>query len=238
MFRSSLAGALAIVSLSAHLQAATMLVDFGRTDNQTSGNWNNVHGPSGTTTLTTPSVDLIDDQGNATDYTLVTNFDDGGSWAASGADYSTGTKPAPFAGAPTTATGDSLFVRTPADTTITLTGLSASETYDLVFYGARGNNGGASTFVVTDNSGAKPLQSFDVFENDSAVASFTGLIPDGSGEITIVFQGVFSSTGTGINTNQQSSGAFNALQITSNIPEPSTVMLAALACTTLLRRRR
>jgi len=238
MSRSSIARAIAILSLSTNLHAATMFVDFGRTDNQTEGNWNNVHGPSGTTTLTTPSIDLIDDGGNDTDYTLVTDFGDGGSWAGDGADYATGTKPGPFAGAPTTATGDSLFARTPANTTITLTGLSASETYDLVFYGARGNNGGASTFLVTDNSGAKPLQSFNVYQNNSNVASFSGLVPDGDGEISIVFQGILSATGTGTNENQQSNGALNALQITSNIPEPSIALLGMLGGLTLLRRRR
>ena len=222
------------LALTSSTQAAIMLVDFGRSDTITTGNWNNVHGPSGST-LSTPTVDLIDDGGAPTVYDLNTSFADGGSWAGSGADYA-GAKPAPFTSAPGTAVNDSLFVQTTSFVTITLTNLSSLELYDLVFYGARGNNGGASAFTITDGTGTLPQQSFDVFNNAAAVATFSGLVADGSGVITIVFQGL-ANANPGDGTGSQ--GALNALQITSSVPEPSSMVLfGSCGLLALMRRRR
>jgi len=198
------------------LAAQTVQIDFGRSDNQAAGNWNNVHGPSGTT-LSTPSVALIDNGGDPTGFTLNTSFASGGSWAGSGADW-TGTKPAPFDTAPDEASEDSLFIRTPATTTLTFTGLTPGDVYKLEFFGARGNNGGATQFTVTDNTGALPVQSFDNYSNETAVATFTGLAPDISNEIKVVVTGVFSETGTGTSTAQKSSGALNAIILTGTPP--------------------
>lgn len=197
------------------LAAQTVQIDFGRSDNQAAGNWNNIHGPSGTT-LSTPSVALIDNGGNPSGFTLNTSFANGGSWAGSGADW-TGTKPAPFDTAPAEATEDSLFVRTPAFTTLTFTNLTPGDVYKLEFYGARGNNGGATQFTVTDNTGTLPVQSFDNFQNATAVATFSGLVPDISNEITVVVTGVFSATGSGT-TAQKASGALNAIVLTGTPP--------------------
>ena len=157
------------------------------------------------------------------------------SWAGSGADYA-GAKPAPFTSAPGTAVNDSLFVQTTSFVTITLTNLSSLELYDLVFYGARGNNGGASAFTITDGTGTLPQQSFDVFNNAAAVATFSGLVADGSGVITIVFQGL-ANANPGDGTGSQ--GALNALQITSSVPEPSSMVLfGSCGLLALMRRRR
>ena len=200
----------------APLTAQIVQVDIGRSDNQSTGNWNNVHGPNGQV-LSTPSITLIDDQGDPTAYTLNTDFSSGGSWAGSGADYS-GTKPAPFDTLPATATDDSLFIREPASTTFTLSGLDPSLVYEIAFYGARGNNGGATQFTVTDGTGTLPVQLVDNYQNATNVATFIELVPDASNEITVVVTGVYSENGSGTNTAQQSSGALNAFILTGTPP--------------------
>ena len=186
------------------LPAQTVMnIDFGRNDNQTAENWNNVTGSGGI--LDTPSVALIDDGGNPTGITLVTSFAGGGSFAGLGADFA-GPYPAPFDTAPAQARADSLFKRG-ASVTFTLTGLIPGEVYELVIYGARGNNGGLSQFTVTDDTGVLPVQSFLNYNNATETATFSGLVPDSNDEITIVFEGVIDAGSTGNNDNERTNGA-------------------------------
>ena len=209
--------------------AVTMFVDFGRTDNQTVGNFNNVHGSG--TTLETPSVALIDSAGDSTGLTLTTDFSLGGSFAGTGAKY-TGPYPASLSGQPSSALIDSMFIRDPASTSLTLSGLTPGTTYTISIYGARGNNGGANTeWTLTDGSGPSSA-GYDVFNNATEVATFTGLVPDGSNEISILY--------TTTNDGSRPTGGLNFMEITSNVavPEPSSLVLVSLAGLGLLRRKR
>ncbi|YCM42851.1 PEP-CTERM sorting domain-containing protein [Verrucomicrobiaceae bacterium 227] len=227
--RCSLISGTSLALIASPAFAVTMFVDFGRTDNQTAGNFNNVHGDG--TTLATASVALIDSAGNATGITLTTDFSLGGSFAGTGADYA-GPYPPLLTGQPSTALIDSLFIRDPASTSFTLSGLAPGTTYDIAIYGARGNNGGANAeWTLTDGSGPNSA-AYDVFDNATEVATFTGMVPDGSNEISILY--------TTTDDGSRPRGGLNFMQITSNagIPEPSSLGLVSLAGLGLLRRKR
>lgn len=165
--------------------ATTILIDFGRTDNQTAvGNYNNVHGNG--TAIETPMVDLIDSDGIDTGISLEVDFTSGGSWAGTQADFA-GPYPADVVAEEVTALQDSMFIRDPARVTMTLAGLNVATVYDILIYGGRGNNGGANAeFTVTDNSG-DTLIAFDVFGNATEVASFETMVPDAQGNLTITY---------------------------------------------------
>ncbi|MDB4282267.1 sulfatase-like hydrolase/transferase [Akkermansiaceae bacterium] len=168
-------------------QAASILIDFGRNDNQTTeGNFNNVTGQGGSQGLDTPTVELIDSEGATTGITLNVDFSLGGSWAGAQADYG-GPYPDAVGVQPTTALQDSMFIRSPAQTILTFTGLEAGRVYDVMIYGARSNNGGPDAeWTFTDNSG-ETLLGFDVFNNASEVASFIGLVPDENSELNLIY---------------------------------------------------
>ena len=161
----------------------SILIDFGRVDNQTNeGNFNNVYGTG--TGLDTPSVALIDSEGADTGITLNADFSSGGSWSGKGADYP-GPYPEAVADQPFTAIQDSMFIRSPAFSTFTLTGLEPGVPLDILIYGARSNNGGPNAeWTFTDNSGDQTL-AFDVFNNDNEIALFEDLIPDANNELVL-----------------------------------------------------
>ncbi|MDP0490231.1 MAG: PEP-CTERM sorting domain-containing protein [Verrucomicrobiota bacterium JB023] len=227
MSRTALTTFAASLLAPAALTAATIHVDFGRADNQATGNYNSVTGPGGTT-LSTPSVPLIDDTGASTGITLNTDFSNGGSWAGTGADYYTGPYVGSLAGIDEAALIDSLFIRSPAFVTITLVGLDTETSYGLVLYGARGNNAGDfTTYSITDGAGTTELQ-LNALNNITAVEA-SGLVADGNGEITLVM----TTTSSGTN------GALNYLGITTTpIPEPSAMALFLLSGLGLLNRKR
>lgn len=203
--------------------ATTIHVDIGRDDNTTTGNYNNV------TATPTSSLALVDDTGAPSGISLSLS---GGSFAGSGADYG-GAYPAEVSGVESSALEDSLFIRNQNNgntATITLSGLSASFTYDFLIYGARGNNGLEAIFDITDLNGSSSQSISTVFNNSTEVVSVMGLAPDASNEIVIAFT----------SENSTSSGAaFNYLGITANpIPEPASVTLLALGGLGLFRRKR
>ena len=228
--KRTLASGAFLALLTSTAPAVTMLIDFGRTDNQTTtGNFNNIHGA--VSALATPAVALIDSAGGATGIILNTDFTNGGSWAGTGADYA-GPYPAILGGQPSTAVIDSLFIRDPASVSLSLTGLDPAFTYDIVIYGARGNNGGADAeWTITDANGPN-ASAYDVFNNSTNVTSISGLVPDGSNEINILY--------TTSNDGSRPRGALNFMQITSNpVPEPSAaLLLLSFAGVGFLRRKR
>lgn len=225
-----LTGGALLALLTSTAPAVTMLIDFGRTDNQTTtGNFNNVHGAG--SAIATPAVALIDSAGGATGITLNTDFTNGGSWAGTGADYA-GPYPGILGGQPSTALIDSMFIRAAASTSLSLTGLDPNFTYQIEIYGARGNNGGANTeWTITDGNGPNAA-AYDVFENATEVVSLAGLVPDGSNEINILY--------TTTNNVERPRGGLNFMRITSTpVPEPSSAfLLAAFAGAGFLRRKR
>ncbi|MDB4408750.1 sulfatase-like hydrolase/transferase [Akkermansiaceae bacterium] len=183
----------------------SILIDFGRVDNQTTdGNFNNIYGTG--TTVDTPSVELIDSEGANTGITLNSDFSAGGSWAGTQADYA-GPYPDEVAGQPVTAIQDSMFIRSPATSLFTLAGLAPGTAYDILIYGARSNNGGPNAeWTFTDNTGDTTL-SFDVFNNNTEVALFQGLVPDANNALTLVY--------TSSDDGSTPRGAMNFMQITA-----------------------
>lgn len=203
-------------------QAAVMLIDFGDGNGVTTGNYNNVITTDGTT------IPLIDDSGSLTGFELA-NSD--GALAGGGANYA-GSFPASVASQPASALQDSLFIR--SDTiaefaTITISGLSSLETYDLLIYGARGNNGLEAIFTAVDASGSSAGSISNVFNNAAETVSFDGLVPDGSGEIILQFASEVSGS---------SGAALNFMSITSNpVPEPGAATFLGFSAMMILGRR-
>ncbi|MDB4669821.1 PEP-CTERM sorting domain-containing protein [bacterium] len=224
----ALLGGILFAALSSTAPAAMIFVDFGRTDNQTTGNYNNVHGAA--SVLATPSLDLIDSAGAATGVKLNTDFALGGSFAGTGADYSDA-YPAGVADQPSAALIDSMFIRAAASTSLTLADLDSGSSYEIVIYGARGNNGGANTeWTLTDGNGSSTA-GYDVFNNSTNVATFSSLVPDESNEISIFY--------TTTDDGSRPRGAINFMQITSTpVPEPSSSLFLMLSSGVLLVRRR
>lgn len=212
--------------------AETFYIDFGRFGAETSATgWNNVAATiggteNGTTLLNgagvagNPSGLLLDSTGATSGVTLTVTFSgpiDIGA-AGGGADYG-GPYPAAVAAWPSAAIADGFFSQ-PSNggntMTLTFSGLDNSTTYDLLFYGSRGNNGSNSSFAVTGAGGTVNTGIANVFNNSSLTASAAGISPN-SGEISVVYG--FPSTG---------SSALNAMSL-SAVPEPSTIGLLGLA---------
>lgn len=235
-----------VLPLSVASAQYTANIDFGRNNNQTAG-YNNVgHAASGNV-LNGDTYSIFDTTGAGTGISLIVNPDAAmggpanGSYAGAGADY-TGAVPSIFSGIASSALTDSIFIRNqngnpadPLDTTATrvefeLTGLNAGFTYDLLIYGSRGNNGGVTSYFASDDGGTTYSgQSFNIFNNSTGFAQFTGL--SGSSSISLV------ATTPGDPGLQ---GAINFMQITASaVPEPTSaglLLIAGVSC--VLRRRR
>lgn len=168
--------------LSHQASAAPIRVDLGNSAQTTDQvGWNNMSASTGGDPA--DLLNLVDSTGAATEIDLAyaTNGTDSGA-AGAGANYS-GPYPASLSGHPASALQDGLFF---SGNTITLTlrDLDPASDYDLVLYGARGNNGTGAALTVT---GATVVNtSFtNVFGNASEVVEITGLAPNVSGDITI-----------------------------------------------------
>jgi len=173
------------------VSAQVILVDFGRTDTITEGNYNNIGGNGGSNSSSNADPDdggvsLIDDAGVDSGITLILDISAGGTWANSGADYS-GPYPDAISSEPDTALRDGLnLVGEALMPEITLSGLDPTATYDLLFYSARGNNGGGFTYTSTGANGDVEASIADVQSNATLTAEAIGMVPDSSGEIAIV----------------------------------------------------
>ena len=125
-----------------------------------------------------------------------------------------------------------MYVKTPAAVTLTFTGLSASETYSFVFYGARGNPDGKDLFTVAGGNGTFNASIDNVLNNATSAPSVTGVTADGAGNIVITYTSATAAGGTA------KDGGLNYIQMTS-VPEPSTsLLLGAFGLFGLLLRRR
>jgi hypothetical protein len=101
-----------------------------------------------------------------------------------------------------TANGDNGGVATPS-TTLTLSGLNTAKRYTFKVFGARS----ASDRKVTYTAGGTS-QTIDAGQNTTLTASFTGLAPDSSGNLTLTFAPASS----------YSFGYINVLEITETTP--------------------
>ncbi|TWT47540.1 hypothetical protein [Botrimarina hoheduenensis] len=219
--------------------ATTLLFDFGRTDTQspfTPGviGWNNV------VPATTSLFAIFEEGGTVVPGVTFEITDDffqvGEPTANIGSIAPTGD-----AGAyPVSATSDPFFGHNgafagqPANpyAEITLSGLSAANTYSFTFFASRqpvGDNRETEYLVDGANSGTALLNPSN---NNSEVARIMGIVPDANGDITVGFR-------SGPNSNS----AFyyvNVMQVDiSAIPEPTTsaLLLSLVAAATPLRRR-
>lgn len=126
-------------------------------------------------------------------------------------------------------TDDGIFSPNNGTSTLTLSGLSSSFTYNLVLFGSRINTVDAqrwTTYTVTAGTpsggtvyhlqtGGSTLAGG---WNSNTVVNISGITPDGSGNITFTVQASTLGAGGTVNTF----GPLNGMQITV-VPEPGTV---------------
>lgn len=190
------------------LNAQNLLIDFGLSNQQTSGNWNNVAANSGyrfTDAETLLLENMIDDAGAATtiDFYLV-GLSPNASSGPGGTDYNVATNTS----YPLSATRDLYFINTGlsvASATFELRGLTPNGVYDLTFFAGVAIAGRMDTNWDVDGS----LVTLDP-ENNLDSVTLGNAIANGSGVITIDWY-----------TSAANSAAYwNTFQITA-VPEPS-----------------
>jgi hypothetical protein len=226
--------------LTVHAGAVTTLLDFGRTANSTAG-YNNVSTASNN--LTTPIVvnDLIDTTAVSTPWDISVSSSSspsaGSQFGAAGAAANAIAFPVSLSSFATTALEDSLFanarLNATVSITVTLTQLSLTETYDLLFYGSRANGSNINqTWTLITGTGSAAPVTHDSLANSTTVVNWTGIAPNSSGIISFTISG----TSLGANTNAV---ALNFGSITSTaIPEPSSILAFIFAGSLLGLRRR
>lgn len=225
--------ALASTSLiAADADAATVLIDFGRTTNTTGGVYNDVTLASSSGSATTGDVALSNTGSAPTGWTI--NFTENGSGnggpAGGGADVNS--FPPAVSSFATTALQDSLFFNdgggTNISAVITIDGLDNSKTYDLLFYGSRGNGQSANqTWTITKGSGGGGPVTHASGLNSTTVVDWNNVSTDGNN----VIEFTITATGDG------QAGAINFGQIIE-VPEPSSLALLSLGGLLIARRRR
>lgn len=203
----------ALATLSAGLTAQTTVqVDFGISTQPTAGaDWNNAGAASPGGDLPAAIADLVDTTSTSTGFGMTTSKTGTAGTSGAGANYA-GPYPAALVSYPASALQDGLFFAQSGGTiTLTLTGLSPLDTYDFLFYGARGNNGLVeTTFTATGNNSATGSILNGVLNNALELVTLTGIIPDSNGEVVID-----ASTINGVSNN---GGSLNLMVVTEVIP--------------------
>ena len=215
------------------VKAATVLIDFGNASGTPGGYTEVVTGPNGDG-ATSGDVTL-----GATGWTInvsETGALNGGTSGA-GANYGTviGDYPGELSSFEVAALQDGLFANAngqPGNSqlTVAISGLVDGYDYDLLFYGARGNNGDeqGADWNITTGIGGSTINT-GVFNNSTDVVDWDGIRSVG-GEI------VFTITSVG--TSFESEISLNFGQIIETVPEPSSSALLGLGGLALALRRR
>ena len=218
-------------------RASTILVDFGSTNTTTDTlgrTWVNITSSSDVSgsphTLTSTTNVDSGYRLTITNPTGVTNPVGFNGVNTNGAATLTGTALAH--GYPSTATTDSLYGNdvvfsgnTVESVRLLLTNLQADEVYDLHFFASRtgASDNREGQYQVTGGNGTSTVY-LNAANNTSNLASFTGITPDASQQITI-------DIAPGPN-NTNSNGFFyvNVLEINSTpVPEPGTLAMLGMA---------
>ncbi len=222
-----LKSALLIFAFAQYASASTYYVDFGASNNTTSGNWNNITATA-TGPYTWPSqtiTGLVDSGGLQTGAINL-------SAVATGtiANNNDGTSLSPYTtGYDLTANQDFLYFDSGDLFTVTLSNLDDSLTYDLKLFASRDASGTRYTqYDLTagtlTGSTQRILQAVD---NTGNTVTFANITPDGSDEIAFTVQRQSGS----------SFGYINVLEITA-IPEPGSLALLLMGGLAFLMIRR
>ncbi|MBK1857372.1 hypothetical protein [Cerasicoccus arenae] len=217
LFSASL---ISFISVSA-ASAATVLIDTGSINFETTGNWNNVATNTGKSALDKDILDLIDDTGSATGFSL--NSLSSAVGANEAGPISTTT------GYPASATRDTFYIEGSESVTFTFSNLDAGTIYDFTFYAGRDGSGAAriANYEVIGGNKTDNAQ-LNALANVNNTVSLAGFTSDLSNEITINFtraSGIYAYVGV--------------IQMdTTAIPEPSHYALAVggLGLLAMLRR--
>lgn len=220
-----------------------ILIDFGRDNLETSGNWNNVSNNgqrfnTSTTVALSGAGNLVRNSDNATTGVSLFFTDDSGNGDEIGIGGADNQAAANFSTFPESASRDTLFLAgNEAFAEFEIRGLNTALTYNLRFFGSvpSSNDRDNTTFNVdTDGNGSlDSTASYDAGEaaqnGETGVvfADFTG-VASNNGVIRFRFQ----APGAG------AAGQLNVFELTA-VPEPSSLALLAggLGLLTLRRRR-
>ena len=224
---------LAVASLSYTASAATVNIDFNSTQNgggptysglavapDTAGagaQWNGFSNNSFANIPNLGGTNLLDSTGVATTIDLTVGTHGGG-----------------YSGSGNALLNDYLYLQSGGtSSSFTLSGLSASEKYDVYIYstGDVSGQGGAFSFGATTlTTSANPRDGTNFILGNNYVV-FNGVTPDGTGSATFnwVFNGVSATSSSGL----------NGIQV-EIVPEPSAafLLIGSLGMGLLVRRRR
>ena len=232
----SLLAALVVCAGTCSANADVFQFDLGHntqeTPNTTTDFWNNLTGGNGA--IPADLTNVVTSTGAVSAVDLLYSETNGSDSGVAGTARTISSFPASLAGLPASALQDPIFSRD-SPVAFTFDDLDSTLTYDLDLYGST-NLAGLSVYTVTD-AGVPQAQTVDTFNNNTTVASFTGLVPDADGEITIDL----TSDNTTDPEITRGFAVLNTIILTSNaasIPEPSSLAILGLGLTGVLVRRR
>jgi hypothetical protein len=190
----------------------TILIDAGITTQSTSGNWNNF-GAAATGNPPANIADLIDDTGASTGISL-TYSNPGAvinSMSGTAANYN-GPYPGGLFGIPSSALQDGLFRDVDTSFDLVFANLDTNLVYNFTLYGARGNNGGQTTYTATGANSAEGVIS-TVFNNSTEFVTLNNIQPTAEGEIVLKVAG--TEPDGSFSTDD---GSLNFIGITAAVP--------------------